>query len=126
MAQPHHRLRVLIAPRLKAAVIDFAGLYFLQDAVDRQFVPVELIDVILELRLAGELSLDFDAGSQRCAQLVERNDVEDLRGRNAELALLGVVSDREQTMTPREILRYHFQRFGVGDYLREVDRFLAD
>ena len=53
--QPHHRLRVLVAAGLQALVVDLAGLDLLQDAVDRQLVAVELVDVVLELRFAGEL-----------------------------------------------------------------------
>ena len=58
--QPHHRLRIFVAARTEALIIDLAGFDFLQDAVDRQFVSVELVDVIFELRFACQLGLDLD------------------------------------------------------------------
>jgi peptidoglycan/LPS O-acetylase OafA/YrhL len=66
----------------------------LQDAVDRQFVSVELVDVIFELRFAGELGLDLDAGTKRGAQLVEGDHVENLGGGDRQLVFFGVVCNR--------------------------------
>ena len=79
-----------------------------------------------ELRFAGELRLDFDRRTEGRPQLVQRDDVEDFRRRDAELALLAVVRNRQQPVAARKILRNELQGFRIGDDLREIDRFLAD
>ncbi|MNC89291.1 hypothetical protein D3C83_52010 [compost metagenome] len=65
--QPHHRLGVFVAANLQALVVDLASLDFVEDAVDRQLVAVELIDKVFELRLARELGLDLDVRAEHGA-----------------------------------------------------------
>ena len=113
-------------PPPQTLVIDLAGLDFLQDAVDRQFVAVELVDVIFQLRFAGQLGLDLDGRAERRAQLIERDDVEYFGSGDAQFAFVRVVRDRQQAVAAREILRHQFQRLRVGHHVGKVDRLLAD
>ena len=104
--QAHHRLRVFVAARLQTVVVDFAGLDFLQDAVDRQLVAVELVDVVLELGFGGELRLDLDLRAEHRAQLVHRDDVEDFGRRDRQHLVVGMESDRQYAVAAREFLRH--------------------
>ena len=122
----HHRLRVLVAARLQALVVDLAGLDLLQDAVDRQLVAVELVDVVLELGFGRELCLDLDLRAEHRAQLVHRDDVEDLASWRPSGPARRVEGDRQDAVAAREILRHELQRLGIGDDLGKVDRLLAD
>jgi hypothetical protein len=73
--QPHHRLAVFVERRRQAAVVDFAGLDFMQDAVDRQLVTVILVDGAGDFRFAGYQRLDQPDPGGSGAQLVQRDDV---------------------------------------------------
>jgi hypothetical protein len=58
--QADDRLAVLVGGRLQAAKVDLAGFDFVQDAVDRQFIAVALVDGAIDLGLAGEQGVDLD------------------------------------------------------------------
>jgi hypothetical protein len=73
--QAHHRLAVFVERRRQAAVVDLAGLDFMQDAVDRQFVAVILVDGAGDFRFAGDQGFDGQIGMDQRAQLVQRDDV---------------------------------------------------
>ena len=78
--QPHHRLGVFLGLGVEAGVIDFAGLDFAQDAVERELEAVELVDAFQQLRFARQQGVDFELAAERGFQLVERDDVEHVGG----------------------------------------------
>jgi hypothetical protein len=73
--QPHHRLAVFVERRRQAAVVDLAGLDFMQDAVDRQLVAVILVDGAGDFRFAGNQGFDCQIRMDQRAQLVQGDDV---------------------------------------------------
>ena len=91
--QAHHRLRVLVAARLQALVVDLAGLDLVQDAVDRELVAVELLDRALRspTRPRGAARSRSSPAELR-AQLVERDDVVGVGDRDDEALALPVSS----------------------------------
>jgi hypothetical protein len=97
-----------------------------EDAVDRQLVAVELVDVFRELRLGREQRAHLDVRRERRAELVDHDDVEHLGDRDDERARVRVECDRQQVIAPREFLRDELQGLGVDHDLREVDGLLAD
>jgi hypothetical protein len=73
--QAHHRLAVFVERGRQAAVVDFAGFDFVQDAVDRKFVAVILVDGAGDFRFAGKQGFDHQFRMDQRAQLVQRDDV---------------------------------------------------
>ena len=114
------------AARLQALVVDLAGFDLAQDAVDRQLVAVELVDVVLELRLAGEHGLDLDLLPEGRAQLVQRHHVEHLGDGDRQDLLLRVERDGQHAVAAREVLRDQLDRIPIDHDLRQVDALLAD
>ena len=103
-----------------------AGLDLAQDAVHRQLVAVELVDAVLQLRLAGEHRLDLDVLTQRRAQLVQGHHVEHLGDGDRQRRLIGIEGDRQHAVAAREVLRDQLEGIGVDDDLMQVDALLAD
>jgi hypothetical protein len=69
--QAHHRLAVFVGRGGQCTVIDLAGFELGQDAFDRQFVAVGLIDRVRDFGLAGQYGFELDAFRQQRTQLVE-------------------------------------------------------
>ena len=124
--QPHHRLRVLVTAGLQAVVINLAGFDLGQDAVDREFVAVELVDVVAELGFRSELGFQFHLWTEHRTQLVQRHDVENLGGGDGQYMVGRIIGDRQQMVAAREFFGYQAQCFRVGQDLRKINRFLAD
>ena len=93
---------------IEAGVIDLAGLDFAQDAVEREFEAVELVDAFEQLRLARQQGVDFELATERGFQLIERDDVEHVGGRQRQHVTRGVVGDRQQMMAAGEFLGHQF------------------
>src|SRR5207344_133372 len=66
--EAHDRLRVRVAGRLEALIIDLPGLDFVQDSVDREVVSVVLVDRPADLALAGEARFQRELAAQLCSQ----------------------------------------------------------
>jgi hypothetical protein len=124
--QPHHRLGVFLGLGIEAGVIDLAGFDFAQDAVERKVEAVELVDAFQQLRFARQQGVDFELAAERGFQLVERDDVEHVGGRQRQHVARRIVRNRQQMMAARELLGHQMQRFGVGHHLGEVDALAAE
>jgi hypothetical protein len=123
--EAHHRLRVLVAFG-EGGVVDLAGLDLAQDAVDREFVAVVVLDRPLDLGLAGEPQLDLELAIQVGAQLVHRDDVVGVGEGDDEFLVLAVDRDREDAVAPRHVARQQLERRRIDDDVREVDRLHAE
>ena len=73
--EAHHGLRIRVARRLKALVVDLPGLDLMQNPVDREIVTVVLVDCSADLAFARESGLERELAAQLRAQLVEGNDI---------------------------------------------------
>ncbi len=124
--QPHHRLGVFLGVGVEAGVIDFAGFDFAQDAVEREVEAVELVDAFQQLRFGRQQGVDFELAAERGAQLVERDDVEHVGGRQRQHVARGVMRDRQQVVAAGEFLGHQLQRLGVGHHLGEIDALAAE
>ena len=123
--QPNDRLSVFVGRRLHGAEIDFAGFDLVQDAVDRQLVPVSLVDCAVDLGFAGEQRIDLDRFGRPAANLVERDEVIDVGERERQSATLIVVGERQQVVAFGQRVRHQRQRRRVNDGVGQVDALLA-
>src|SRR6267143_1841770 len=103
-------------------VVDLAGLDLFQDAVDRELVPVVMLDGALDLGVAGEAQLDLELALQVRAQLVDRDDVVGVGERDDELFLLAVERDGKDAVAPRQVTRQRLERRRVDDDASQVYR----
>ncbi len=124
--QAYHRLAVLVGRDREAAEIDFAGLDFVQDAIDRQFVAVMLIDGTGDFRFAGQHGVDQQIGRDQRAQFVLCDDIVGIGDGDRQSPLLGVVVERQQAMPFCGIAWHHAQGNRIDRRTAEVDRFLAE
>src|SRR5947208_15813616 len=124
--EAHHRLRISVAGRLQALVIDLASLDLVQDAVDRKIVAVVLVDSPADFALAREPRLQRELPAQLRTHLVQRHDVVRVGNRDDELACLAVERDREDGVSLGEFARHELQRHRVDNDLREVHALQAE
>jgi hypothetical protein len=76
--QADHRLAVFVGRGLQAAVVDFAGFDFVQDAVDRQLVAVVLVDGAVDFGFAGKQGVDLDVFVRQACAPCRGDDVVDV------------------------------------------------
>ena len=119
--QPHHRLAVLAALRLQAPLVDLAGLDLVQDAVDRQLVPVESIDGLVELHLAGEHGPNLHPRIEQRPHLIHGDDVERIRRRDGEPPRRRLAGEREYAIAPGDLPRHELHDLAVDQDLRQID-----
>ena len=89
--QADDRLAVFVVGRRQAFPVDLAGFDFLQDAVDRQFVAVILVDGAVDLGFAGNQRFDLDVFGHQGAHPVEADDVVDVGNRQRQAVVGGVI-----------------------------------
>ena len=110
---------------MQVAEIDFAGFDFVQDAVDRQFITVGLVDGPADLGLPGEQGVDLHSLCRQGTDAVERDDVVDVRNGNGQPPIFGVVIERQQMVALGQFARYQRQRRRIDDRVGQVDAQLA-
>ncbi len=123
--QADDRLAVFVGRGLQTAEVDLAGFDLVQDAVDRQFVAVGLVDGAVDFGFAGQERVDLDLVVRQAAHAVERDNVVDVRNGDRQPVVFGVVVERQQVVALRQFARHKVQRRGVDDRIREVDALLA-
>jgi hypothetical protein len=123
--QAHHRLAVFVERGRQAAVVDFAGFDLVQDAVDRQFVAVILVDGARDFRFAGDQRIDQQFRMDQRAQLVQRDDVVRVGDGDLEALFALRVAQREEHVALGQLARHHAQSIGIDDRLGEIDRLVA-
>ena len=98
----------------------------MQDAVDRQLVTVGLIDGPVNFGFAGEQGVDLESVAGQSADLVERDDVIDVRKRNRQPLVFGIVVEGQQVVALGQFARHQCQRRRVDNGVGEVDALLAE
>ena len=93
--ESHHRLAVTVVVRFDTPTIDLPRLDLRENPVDRQLVPVELLDCIFELRLARKQRPDHRSRFEKRFHLIEGDHVERVGHRDSELPRSLVVRERE-------------------------------
>jgi hypothetical protein len=116
--QADDRLAVLVGGRLQAAEIDLSGFDFVQDAVDRQFMTVVLVDRTIDFGLAGEQGVDLDLVTGEPADAVQCHDVVDVGNGHRQALALPVVVERQHVVALGELARNEFQRRRIDDRIR--------
>jgi hypothetical protein len=124
--QANNRLAVLVGGRLQAAKIDLAGFDFVQDAVDRQFMAVVLVDRAIDLGLAGEQGVDLDFVSGQPTNPVQRDDVVDIGDGHRQAQVFRVVVERQHMVALGEVARDEFQRRRIDNRIRQIDALFAE
>ena len=124
--EAHERLAVLLDIALVIGVVRLAGFDFAQDAVDRQFVTVELVDRIRDFGLAREYRHQFDMLADLDANAIQREQVERVRHRDGQRAAHRIVVQRNDLVLARGVRIDHLDRVGIGHHARQVDAFLLE
>ena len=107
-------------------MIDLAGLDLRQDAVDRQLVPVEALDRLVDLDLARQQCPDLHSRTDEGAHLIHGDDVERIRRRHGEPPRLGVAGDRQDTVAPGNLPRHQLHDVAVDQGLGEIDTVVSE
>ena len=123
--QPDDRLAVFVRRRLQPAKVDFPGLDLVQDAVNRQFIAIGLVDGAINFGFAGEQRVDLDVVVGQPANLVERNNVIDVGQGDGQALMFGIVIERQQMVALGQFAWHQGQRRGVNDRVGKVDTLLA-
>jgi len=118
-------LAVLVIGCRQAFPVDFPGFDFVQDAVDRQFVPVVLVDCSVDLGFAGQQGFDLGALFQQRTDPVEADNVVDVGNRQGQALARQVVVEREQVIAFGEFPRDELEGLRVDDRMGQVDALLA-
>ena len=121
--QAYHRLRILIAIRTQALVINLAGFNFTQNAINRKLIAVKLVDVLLQLRFRCQYRPKLDLATQHGTQLIQRYHIEQVSHGNHHGAGCFFKSNRQQMITAGKILRHHLQCINIGNHGRQIDTF---
>ena len=97
----------------------------MQDAVNRQFVAVILVDGTVDFRFASEQRLDLGAFWQNGADTVEADDIVDVGNCQGQALDLWVVVERQQVIALGHITRDQFERLRVDHRVLQIDTLFA-
>jgi len=98
----------------------------MQNAVDRKFEAVILVDRPYDLGFARQHRVDGDILAQHGADLVERDDVVGVGHRQHQGALLLVEFEREDAVTLGDVLGDQLERGGVHHHAGKVRALLLE
>ena len=123
--QAHHRVAVAFGLLDQAGHVDGAGFQLLQDAVDGELVPIELLDGAQHLGTAGQAPARARAPSEQGVDLIGGHDVIGVGAGDDQFVVAQIQADREQGVALGHGLGDQRQRLGIGHDALEADGLLT-
>ena len=118
--ESHHRPAVPVVVRFDTPAIDLPRLDLRENPVDRQLVPVELLDRLFELSFARKQRPDLRSRFEKRLHLIEGDHVERVGRRDSEPPRSLVVREREHAKATGDISRNESHGFAIDYDLRQI------